>query len=79
MYYAKNLPEVKAIVENFEGSGVLVTQAKDSMQPPGLADQLFKINDQYEYTIKEAVQELDIMRHSQHQAIHQKKATSTKS
>ena len=25
LHYAKNLPEVKAIVENFEGSGVLVT------------------------------------------------------
>jgi len=26
--YARNLPEVKSIVESFEGSGVLVTQAK---------------------------------------------------
>ena len=67
--YPKNLPEVKAIVENFEGFGVLVTQAKDSLQIPGVADQLLKIKDQYEslvkrietlesakYSIKEAVE-----------------------
>ena len=69
MYYAKNLPEVKAIVESFVGSGILVTQAKVSLQKSGLADQLLKIKDQYEclvkliekmesakYIIKEAVQ-----------------------
>ena len=28
MYYAKTLPEVKAIVESFVGYGILVTQAK---------------------------------------------------
>ena len=69
MYYAKNLPKVKAIVESFVGSGVLVTQAKDNLQKSGLAGQLLKIKDQYEclvkliekmekakYTIKEAVQ-----------------------
>ena len=32
LYYAKNLPEVKAIVESFVGSGILVTQAKLSLQ-----------------------------------------------
>ena len=32
LYYAKNLPEMKAIVESFVSSGVLVTQAKDSLQ-----------------------------------------------
>ena len=65
----KNLPEVKAIVESFVGSGILVTQAKVSLQKSGLAGQLLKIKDQYEclvkliekmesakYTIKEAVQ-----------------------
>ena len=31
LYYAKNLPEVKAIVESFIGSGILVTQAKVSL------------------------------------------------
>ena len=66
---------MKAIVENFEKSGVLVTQEKASLQTPGLADQLLKIKEQNEclvelietmesakYTIKEAVeaiQELD--------------------
>ena len=69
MYYAKNLPEVKAIVESFVGSEILVTQAKVSLQKSGLTGQLLKIKDQYEclvrlikkmesakYTIKEAVQ-----------------------
>jgi len=75
LYYAKNLPEVKAIVERFEGSGVLVTIAKVGLQTTGLASQFLKIKDQYErlvmlietmesakYTIKEAmqaIQELD--------------------
>ena len=69
LYYAKNLPEVKAIMESFVGSGILVTQAKVSLQKSGLAGQLLKIKDQYEclvnhiekmesakYTILEAVQ-----------------------
>ena len=75
MYYAKNLPEVKAIVESFVGSGILVTQVKVSLQRSGLAGQLLRFNDQYEclvkliekmesakYIIKEtvkAIQELD--------------------
>ena len=63
------MPEVKAIVESFGGSGILVTQAKVSLQKSGFAGQLLKIKDQYEflvkliekmesakYTIKEAVQ-----------------------
>ena len=70
LYYAKNnLSEVKALVENFEGSGVLITHAKESLLTPGLANQLLKIKDQREcpaklietmesakYTIKEAVE-----------------------
>ena len=65
----KNLPEVKAIVESFVGSGILVTQAKVCLQKSGLAGQLLKIKEQYKclvkliekmesakYTIKEAVQ-----------------------
>ena len=69
MYYAKNLPEVKAIVESFVGSGTLVTHAKVILQKSGLAGQLLEIKDQYKclvkliekmesgkYTIKEAVQ-----------------------
>ena len=45
-----NLP--KAIVESFEGSGVLITQAKGSFETPGLATQLFKIKAQYECLVK---------------------------
>ena len=69
LYYAKSLPEVKAIVESFVDSGILVTQAKVGLQKSGLAGQPLKIKDQYEclvkliermerakYTIKEAVQ-----------------------
>ena len=65
----KKLPEMKAIVESFVGSGILVAQAKVSLQKSGLAGQLLKIKDQYEclvkliekmksanYTITEAVQ-----------------------
>jgi len=47
LYYAKDLPEVKAIVESFEGSDVLVTQAKVSLQTTGLASERLKIKDQY--------------------------------
>ena len=69
------MPKVKAIVESFVGTGILVTQAKVSLQKSGLAGQLLKIKDEYEclvkliekmesakYTIKEvvqAIQELD--------------------
>ena len=42
LYYAKNLPEMKTIVESFVGSGILVTQAKVSLQKSGLAGQLLK-------------------------------------
>ena len=78
LYYTKNLPVVKAIVESFVGSGILVSQAKFSLQTSGLAGQLLKIKDQYEclvkfiekiesakYTIKEvqAIQELDFGDH----------------
>ena len=52
MYYAKSLPEVKAIVESFVGSGILVTQAKVSLRNSGLACQLLKIKDQYECLVK---------------------------
>ena len=52
LYYAKNLPKVKAIVESFVGSGILVTQAKVSLQKRGLAGQLFKIEDQYKWLVK---------------------------
>ena len=67
---------MNAIVESFVDSGILVTQAKVSLQKSGLAGQLLKIKDQYEclvkfiekmesakYAIKEtvqAIQELDL-------------------
>ena len=63
------MPEVKAIVDSFVGSEILVTQAKVSLQKSVLAGQLLKLKDQCEclvkliekiesakYTIKEAVQ-----------------------
>ena len=52
LYYAKNLPEVKAIVKSFVGSGILVIQAKVSLQKSGLAGQLLKIKDHYECLVK---------------------------
>ena len=52
LYYAKNLPEVKAVVESFVGSGILVTQAKVSLQKSGLTGQLLKIKDRYECLVK---------------------------
>ena len=70
LYYAKNLPLEKAILESFVGYSASVTQVKVSLQRNGLATQLLRINDQYEclvklveamesakYTIKEAVQQ----------------------
>ena len=66
---------MKAIVESFEGSGILVTQAKVNLQTTGLAAQFLKMKDPSEslvklietmesakYTIKtavQAIQELD--------------------
>ena len=48
----KIFPEVKTIVESFVGSGILVTQAKVSLQKSGLAGQLLKIKNQYECLVK---------------------------
>ena len=36
------------MAKTFEGSGILATQAKVSLQTTGLGTQLFKIKDQYE-------------------------------
>ena len=52
MYYAKNLLELKAIVESFVSFGILVTQAKVSLQKSGFAGQLLKIKDQCKCLIK---------------------------
>ena len=51
-YYATNLTEAKAIVESFEGSGILVTQAKVSLQTTSLATQILKIKNRYECLVK---------------------------
>ena len=80
---------MKAIVESFEESGILVTQTKASLQTTDIATQLLKVKDQYEclvklmetmksaqYTIKETVQviqELDFEENLQHEPLHQKK------
>ena len=54
LYYPKNLPEVKPIVESFVGSGILVTQAvtQVGLQKSGFAGQQLKIKDQYECLVK---------------------------
>ena len=39
-------------MESFEGSGIFVTQPKISLQTTGIATQLLKIKDQYEYLVK---------------------------
>ena len=43
LHYVKNLPETKAIVESFERSGILLTQAKVSLQATALATQILKV------------------------------------
>ena len=52
MYHAKNLLEVKAIVESFERSGIFVAQANVSLLTFGLSTQLLKIKDQYACLVK---------------------------
>ena len=48
----KNLHEVKAIVESFVGSVILVTQGKVSLQKSALGGQLLKIKNQYKCLVK---------------------------
>ena len=43
---------MKAIVESFVDFGILITQAKVSLQKSGLAGQLLKIKDRYECLVK---------------------------
>ena len=43
---------MKAIVESFASSGILVTQVKASLRKNGLAGQLLKIKDQYKCLVK---------------------------
>ena len=46
-YYAKNLPAVRDIVCGFEGSGILVERAKNSVNAEGLSRDLMKIKTEY--------------------------------
>ena len=73
LYRAKNLSEVKTIVDSFEGLVFFAIKAKVSLQTTGLATQLLKLKDQYQYLVKlietiesantqeavQAIQELD--------------------
>ena len=68
LYYAKNLPEVKAIVESFVGSGILVTQAKVNLQKSGLAGQLLKIKDLYECLVK-LIEKMESAKHTTEEAV----------
>ena len=42
-YYADNLIEVKNIVNEFEGDGILVKRAKEAVNDAGIAASLLKI------------------------------------
>ena len=68
LYYAKDLAKVKAIVEIFVGSGILVTQAKLSLQKSGLAGQLLKIKDQYECLVK-LIEKMESAKHTIKEAV----------
>ena len=68
LYYAKNLPEVKAIVESFVGSELLVTQAKANLRKSGLAGQLLKIKDQYECLVK-LIEKMESAKHTIEEAV----------
>ena len=69
LYYAKNLPEVKAIEENFVGSGILVTLAKISMQKSGLTGQLLKIKDLYECLIVKFIEKIECAKYTIQEAV----------
>ena len=43
---------MRAIVESFVSFGILVTQAKISLQRSGLSGQLLKIKDHYEFPVE---------------------------
>lgn len=48
LYYSKNLPNVKRIVENYEGSGILVEKAKEAVNGEQLKSDLLAIKRDYE-------------------------------
>ena len=68
LHYAKNLPEVKAIVESFVGCGILVTPAKVSLQKGDLAGQLLKIKDQYKCLVK-LIEKMKSVKHAIKEAV----------
>ena len=43
---------MKALAESFKRSGILVTQARVSLQKIDLATELLKIKNQYDYLVK---------------------------
>ena len=51
MYYADNLPDVRNIVNNFTGDGVLVIKAKEALLDSNLVAQLLEIKRDYECLI----------------------------
>ena len=52
LYFAKNLPEMKATVKSFEVSVILLTPAKVVSQTTSLTTQLFKIKDHYKCLVE---------------------------
>ena len=54
---------MKAVVKSFEGSSILVTQAKDSLQPTDVATQLLKIKDKYRCLVKQ-IETMEITKYS---------------
>ena len=47
LYYSKNLPKVKEIVENYKGEGIIVANAKESVRDLQLATNLLAIKRDY--------------------------------
>ena len=51
IYYADNLPQVRRIVNEFTGEGLLVAKAKESLMDPNLTENLLSIKRDYESLI----------------------------
>ena len=47
VYYAKNLPKIRDLVNSFEDDGKIVSKAKETVNNPSLHSSLIKISDQY--------------------------------
>ena len=59
---------MKATVESFVGSGILVTQANVGLQKSGLAGQLLKIKDQFE-CLPKLVEKMEIVKYTTKEAV----------